>query len=645
MKLKSLKLLILATLCASTSITATAAEFSISSYLSKATSGVIYPSEEQIEMLEGVVGNENYIPFEPSQNREYWGAIAQSQEGKDILDEVAGFVDAEPEVPITDEIYRRANKEGNRGIYKPRYYRTMDKLEKFLLAEYIQNDGAYIPQIEKFSGAILAMKSWVHPNHDDKDNGILEGRRVSIDLGARKFGFVLALVINDPTIRQRLSPELIAQIEEQLQYRIIDTYLNSCSGKTPKDNTWITAKSNWNSVCTSGTLLTILTTAKSRAERVAAIGSSINSMKHYLSGFGEDGYCSEGLGYWNYGFGHYLYLAEILYDYTEGKIDLFDFDNPQKMKAIANFPAAYEIHKKWYAPFSDGVTQVADGNDNFAYLFSAKHYGARKPTYFKPDESVFTVIGWRDAAQNTQPTFDNSLPPYTYFDDCGIVISRGGQSTPLSIAVKGGHNGENHNHNDVGSYFILLDEDIVAGDIGAPSYTAGAFSPNNPARSSWGHPVPRINNKLQSSGADFRGTVTSTKFEEGRDFAQLDLIEAYEIPELKELYRTVENQKEGRGKIIVTDKFVASQAVTFGTSVMVNVDYTINGNTIVLSTGNHKVLVEVTAKGGEVIIKDEEVAVKALRSGRRSYRIGIDFVDPLEGGTIEVTYTPLPPQE
>ncbi|MFR9593788.1 MAG: heparinase II/III family protein, partial [Rikenellaceae bacterium] len=241
----------------------------------------------------------------------------------------------------------------------------------------------------------------------------------------------------------------------------------------------------------------------------------------------------------------------------------------------------------------------------------------------------------------TQASAEAKLPSYTYFDDCGIVISRGAQAKQFSIAIKGGHNAENHNHNDVGSYFILLDEDIVAGDIGAPSYTAGAFSPKNPARSSWGHPVPRINNTLQSSGAEFKGSITKTKFESGKDMAKLNLIEAYEIPELKSLERTMINDKSGKGTITVIDEFVASKPVTFGTSIMVNVAYEIKGNTVILNTGNNKVKVEVTSKDGKLTLKDEPVEVKSLRSGRKSYRIGVDFVDKLSKGSIEVVYSPM----
>ncbi len=643
MKLKITQLVALVSLVLSISCQSQPAEVAkldIKEYLSLTQGDDIYPTAEQVAMLESLVPDDTYSPFPDIDNRQYWDAIAATKDGQALLAEAKGMIAAEPEVPISDELYRRANKEGNRAIYKPRYYNTMDKLEKFTLAECIENKGNFLEQIQNFSLAIMQMKSWVHPNHDDAENGVLEGRRVSIDLGARKFGLVLSLV--DITLKDRLDSGVRSSIRQNTKRRVIDTYLESCKGEGhPRNNTWIRATSNWNSVCTSGSLFTIITMSKDKAERVGAIGSAINSMKYYMSGFGEDGYCSEGLGYWNYGFGHYLYLAEIIYDYTDGKVDLFEFDNPEKMVAVANFPANYEIHNKCYAPFSDGVFKVAEGNDNFAYLLSARQYGSRKPSYFMPNESVFTVIGWRDAEANVDSANSESLALSTYFDDCGIIISRGAQQKKFSVAIKAGHNGENHNHNDVGSYFVLLEDDIVAGDIGAPSYTAGAFSPNNPARSSWGHPVPRINNTLQSSGKKFKGEVISTEFTEGFDVAKINLLPAYEIPALTMLERTMKNDRSGAGVISITDEFKSSEPVTFGTSVMVNVDYKISGNTIILSTGSHKVKVVVTAEGGKIALKDEVVPVKNLRSGRKSYRIGVDFTQPLTSGSIKVEYMPL----
>ncbi len=617
-----------------------AEKLNIKTFLEAGTENAIYPTQEQIDMLKGIVPKETYIPMARIDERPYWDSLARTADGQAYLATARELVVKEPEIPITDEIYRRANKEGNRGIYKPRYYRTMDCLEHFIIAECIENKGAFLEQIDVYSRAIMSMKSWLHPNHDDAENSVLEGKRVAIDLGARKFGLVLALA--DVVLGDRLSEELSAEIHKHLRYRITDSYLQSCSEENPKSNSWIRATSNWNSVCTSGSLFTIMLTSESLEERTIAMACAINSMKFYLSGFGEDGYCSEGTGYWNYGFGHYLYLAEIFYDYTDGLIDLFEFDNPEKLKRVAAFPKEFQIHTGYYAPFSDGVTSVSSDSDNFAYLLAAKYYGADKPRYFKPDESVTQVIGWRETPKFVDANATVSpLPSVTYFDDFGIVISRGSHSTPFSIAMKAGHNAENHNHSDVGSYYILIDNEPVAGDIGAPSYTAGAFDKDNPARSSWGHPVPRVAGKLQSNGIEFRGEVTATQFSEEKDVAVLNILPAYEIDGLELLERTMTNTKAGVGEISVADTFKASSPIEFGTAVMVNVDYQIKGNKIILNTGSHKVCVEVEAEGGEVKITDERVQVEHLRTGRKSYRIGIDFTKPLAEGTITVKYSPI----
>ncbi len=641
MKLQISKIMAtLALVCAVSCQSPAPQKLDIGEFLSLTQGDAIAPTPAQVAMIEPFVPNDTYSPFPTIENREFWDGVAATELGQATLAEAQSLVSKKPEVPISDEIYRRANLEGNRAIYKPRYYRTMDRLEKFLLAECIENQGNFITPIEEYSYAIIQMKSWVHPNHDDKDNGILEGRRVAVDLGARKFGLLLSLV--DITLEDRLDSGLRADIQQNVARRVSDTYLASCRGEgDPKNNSWIRATSNWNSVCTSGSLFTVLTMSKDKAARVEAIGSVINSMKYYLSGFGSDGYCSEGLGYWNYGFGHYLYIAEIIYDYTDGKIDLFTFDNPEKMVAVANYPARYEMHNGRYAPFADGSFKIAPDNDNFAYLMSAKHYGSRKPTYFKPDEAVFAVIGWRDAAANVDPDGVKEVEPVTLFDDMGVVISRGTQEKKLSVAIKAGNNGENHNHDDVGSYVVLLEDEIMSGDIGSPSYVAGAFSKNNPARNSWGHPVPRINNTIQSNGKEFYGKIISTEFVDGQDMAKLNILPAYEVPALTKLERTMIYKKADRGHVTIIDEFEASEPVTFGTTIMVGPDFKISGNTVLIERGGHKMKAVVTCEGGEVKLVAEKVPVERLNIVKGAHRIGVDFVKPLDKGSITVEYMPL----
>jgi hypothetical protein len=552
-------------------------------------------------------------------------------------------LDKAPEIPISDEIYYRANREGNRGIYKPRYYRTMERLEKFILGECMENEGRFIPQIQAYADSIMAMKSWLHPNHD-KDNDVIEGRRVSIDLGARKFGVVLAL--SSTLLEDKLPAGLRAKIAEHLQWRIMNSYLASCKLEDDKSNHWIRSTSNWNSVCTSGTILTTILASNNYDERIAAIGSALNSMVFYLSGFGQDGYCSEGTGYWRYGFGHYFYLAEILYDYTDGAINLFEFNNPEKLKNVANFPETFQIHPGMYAPFSDGVTRVKESEDNFAYLMAAKYYGAQKPTSFVSDDAVQNLIVWSGLEEYlAENKVEANLPEHTYFDDMGIVISRGKQEVPFSIAIKAGHNAENHNHMDVGSYVLVLGEDYPAGDIGAPSYIAGAFSDDNPARSSWGHPVPRVDNTLQSKGIEFTGEVIETNFSKEADKVIMDIKPAYEVSGLSTLIRTMENNKTEAGSISIKDEFSANKPISFGTAISTfSVYEIIDDKTIILTSVENQVevKVEIESEGGEFEIVPEPVPVEHLRSGKDAKRIGVEFTEKVQEGSITVTYKPIP---
>lgn len=619
--------------------------FDITEYLKHADGDHIYPSAKQKEMLKKVMPKESYQAAPEISDRGYWNKIAASVSGQEYLNNAIALIDKEPEVPISDKIYRRANKEGNRGIYKPRYYRTMERLEYFILAECLENKGRFISQIEVYTQAIMDMKSWLHPNHDDDENGVLEGKRVSIDLGARKFGGVLALAAS--LLGDSLSENQRTLIKKQLQWRITDSYLKTCE-IPDENNKWITSTSNWNSVCTSGSVLVTLTNSDNPDERLAAVGSAINSMKYYLSGFGDDGYCSEGLGYWGYGFNHYLYLAQMLSDYTNGKINLFDFDYPEKLKRVGNFPEHFEIQKGTCAPFADGVSHTSSKGSNFAKVLSSKYYNAKKPSEIRMEEAVEQIIAWNNPQwYKANKETDNQSPEllgHTYYDDFGMVISRGKQKKPFSIAVKAGHNKENHNHSDVGTYILVLNEDLISGDIGAPSYRAGAFSKTNPARSSWGHPVPRINNTLQSNGRAFEGTISETVFDKSFDKVVMDIKPAYELSVLQSLTRTMENDKSGHGLITIKDDFIASEPVSFGTAIMTFSEYEILDTQSLILIGNHeKVKVEIESQGGEIIITPEPVPVKHLREGkgRTATRIGIDFRESIDEGTITIIYTPL----
>ena len=631
------------TLLGSLAFNATAAaadELDINAYLSAADDGMIYPSAAQIEMLSPFVPDTTYRPAPPISDRSYWDGVSEKESAQAIVARVNKDLAEKPEVPITDEIYRRANKEGNRGIYKPRYYRTMERLEKAVIAECIENQGTYLPQITEHAEAILAMKSWLHPNHDS-GNDVLEGRRQDIDLGARKFATVLMLA--DLLLEDELAPELRQEIREQINTRITETYLWKCRGEDKKGIDWQEGGSNWNAVCTGGVLFSSLSTSDDHATRVAIIGSALNSMKLYLSGFGEDGYCSEGVGYWSYGFGNYLYLAQLIVDYSDGRIDMFGFNDPEKMRRVGNFPENFQIQDGVYPCFADGGAKVGSGADNFAYVQSAKYYGAPEPTYSRPEGIAMQIMLWNDPETYVDADREAlELPHHSFFDKFGVLISRGQQDTPFSVAIKSGHNGENHNHDDVGSYLLVLgDTFVLTGDLGSPPYQAGSFSKKHPMRSSWGHPVPRVDGHLQSNGRKFAGKVLDSSFSEEADTIELDLAPAYEVPSLTRLVRTMENDRSGDGTITIRDTFEASEPIAFDVPVMTQAGFeVIDDKTILLTHDGKAIRVDIAAEGAPFRINVEEVKVKAVRYAEKAWRLGIEFTEKVESGSITVTFTP-----
>src|SRR5437016_4638635 len=69
-------------------------------------------------------------------------------------------------------------------------------------------------------------------------------------------------------------------------------------------------------------------------ERAWFVLTAEHYSRYALAGFTPDGYCDEGVGYWNYGFGHYAALAETVRVATHGGVDLLD-----RMEAV--MPSAY----------------------------------------------------------------------------------------------------------------------------------------------------------------------------------------------------------------------------------------------------------------------------------------------------------------
>jgi hypothetical protein len=108
--------------------------------------------------------------------------------------------------------------------------------------------------------------------------------------------------------------------------------------------------------------------------------------------------------------------------------------------------------------------------------------------------------------------------------------SAAGTTEGLYLAVKGGHNREHHNHNDVGNFIVYADGLPVIIDVGAGTYTAQNSGPGR--YDIWNmhsgyHNLPTINTIRQGYGEEFSATVLGYSADERSAQLTLELARAY----------------------------------------------------------------------------------------------------------------------
>ena len=288
------------------------------------------------------------------------------------------------------------------------------------------------------------------------------------------------------------------------------------------------------------------------------------------------------MGYWNYGYGHHLTLGLAVRAATGGKVNLF---SDPKNRAVMMYPSGYQL-MTWKSPhFADG-----GGNPSATLLALQRQVFPDIVCRRAAEQDLLagdlTVISLRAFGQDPGPAYAggfDTLPIRTWFPDAQVLISRGvwpKVTMRLSIAIKGGHNAELHNHNDVGSYAIMLDGTEMCGDPGGETYTRRTFSKDryvSKVLSSYGHPVPVVGGRLQKTGRAAAAKVLRAEFSDETDVVELDCTAAYDVPALKSLVRTMTFDR-ANSSITITDRVAFSEPTAFEVPVITYREWEANGD-------------------------------------------------------------------
>ena len=508
----------------------------------------------------------------PITDREKWNTLAARPGASKIVKGAEKYL-TEPIPELPEELYKEFFVNGNRSNYQNQRNVWVGRFSTLAMAELIENKGRFIPALEEIIRKFCEYPSWVLPAHDHIAT-IYDGKDEGPDLAATAFGGDLGIGVR--ALEPVLSPEITQMARENIRRRVLAPVRNKIEKGGYVMMSWVTGTNNWNPVCYCGTTAAALSVCPSAEERAWFLAAA----EHFVStrfflGITNDGYCSEGIGYWNYGFGHFVMLAELAQRGSGGAVNLYTCP---KVRPLTEFALKMEVTPGCYAAFADCSLTARPDKQIVALLSRRLNLGlAEIEERFgypncRTDSPVYAAVYFFPALENggTLPALapspdgtpaDFLAEPVSFFPDAGVVICRPpkGDDSQFAAVFKGGCNGEMHNHNDIGTFCVLRGGVWLVVDPGSEPYTKRTFSDRRyegELLNSFGHPVPRINGTLQKTGYKVRANIL--ELEENGDTASytLDLSDAYADSGAERVVRRYEYTRAGQEtptRLTVTD--------------------------------------------------------------------------------------------
>ncbi|MBQ1942979.1 MAG: heparinase II/III family protein [Clostridia bacterium] len=478
----------------------------------------------------------------------FWEGIRKSEAHRPLIEELVAVFEKDGLAPIVEMPYTMAQDffvSGDREKGEEIYFQRRRALNACAILSLVYpEERKYFDRLQDIIFAICNEYTWELPAHIPNLTDYIPD---DIDLFAAETGFALSEMY--VVFGERFDPLIRTRIKMEVERRIINPFSNY-DRKFP----WINYHSNWAAVCASGVAASFMYLAP---ERFADVKPRIDeAMASFLRSYKDCGYCIEGLGYWKYGFGFYVSYAQMLYDFTGGKEDLFA---SEKIKAISTFPQKMFLSGQAVVSFSDGSMKGVISRGLCHYL--AKKYPDVVFPYPQTDNVIcdqqgrwawgFRSFVWHDLS--TEKMVDELLDYSPYIE---WLVYR---NPAFGFAAKGGCNREAHNHNDVGSFIFAVDGKQVFADVGAGLYTRQYFRDEyrydyfHP--SSCSHSVPILFGNYQKAGSKYRA---ENAVWDGKTFS-FDYAAAYDDERVTSLKRAVTVEKSG---VTIRNQITYAEGIT-----------------------------------------------------------------------------------
>lgn len=391
-------------------------------------------------------------------------------------------------------------KTGNRSLYQEEYILRRERLAILqILSIY---DIQYVEELENTLAAICDEFTWIWPAHCLKDKETGEFDYSIVDLYSAQAALWLSETLF--LFNEYLSTDIKNRIKKSIKEKVLDNFENRTFWWETKYGT------NWTSVCGAGVGIAYL---YAFPERFALVKDRIFAlMEDYMRGIHNDGLCEEGPAYWAYGFGFLCIFADA---YKQRFNEIPEFLQSDKVLKTLHYYQHSVLGGK-YIQIGDQTSEDVKDYTVFEliikklfpeqFLLPEYDFVLNYPIDSKPlITRVLDSVGRYDSEErrkNLNAEFS------TYYKDSQVFLF---SNTNYAFSVKGGHNHEMHNHNDVGAFTVLRNGKKIISDYGSGEYNWAYFEDPQSRYSektftcgSCSHSVPIIDGMYQKFGCEYK---------------------------------------------------------------------------------------------------------------------------------------------
>ena len=485
-----------------------------------------------------------------------------------ILAQTEDLMESLAQMPVTTYTpYRLFVRSGDRREYETPYFLKRAKLAASALRLFL-GQSELKDTVQDYLWSICEETNWVLPAHE---NGI-------IDLFSAETGFMLAETLY--VLGNTLDAEVRSRVRAEIERRICEPYL-----RFHQLHWWYSAGMNWNGVCNSSVAATFLLIEPEPARVARALEIAFAGLRAFLeSGFEPDGSSTEGVSYWHYGLINLVALSEMLRACYPANLLL----STSKFATFSDCDDALNFHPGIIARLAErtGVTSLLS-------LIAPPVPGEQN---WRLPMMLRSILWWDGTYHPGPPSADTYLP----YGGIARLIARTPQGRPLVLAIKAGHNDENHNHNDIGSFILHVDGETLLADPGRGLYTRDYFNARryeNVFAQSYSHSVPRIGGTMQQAGREFHGEVLAVEKDAAAKRVKLEFARAYPLTDLASARRQI--ALDPAGAITLQDVFrFSANPAGIEEAFVTWCDVHIDGATAFVRAERHTLNLNIESPGG-----------------------------------------------